>query len=192
MEHAASSELLNGLTHDAASYVEEFECIVKAYQPKIFRFMLTSLRDRDAAENLTQDCFLKACKARDSFRKDCSISTWLMRIAVNLIRDHERNRRLQFWRQLRHAKPSDTDLDRTIAARQHSPEAQALLKEEVNAIWQAAALLPERQRTVFLLRFVEDMQLPAIASATGLQEGTVKVHLFRAVRSIRDRLGVKI
>jgi RNA polymerase sigma-70 factor (ECF subfamily) len=59
----------------------------------------------------------------------------------------------------------------------------------VAAVWEAAAKLPERQRTVFLLRFVEDMDLLEIAYATGIKEGTVKAHLFRAMRAVRVRLG---
>ncbi|MCX6620504.1 MAG: sigma-70 family RNA polymerase sigma factor, partial [Acidobacteria bacterium] len=57
------------------------------------------------------------------------------------------------------------------------------------AVWDASEKLPERQRTVFLLRFVEDLDLLEIAAATGMKEGTVKTHLFRALRAVRERLG---
>ena len=59
----------------------------------------------------------------------------------------------------------------------------------MEAVWKATGGLPERQRTVFLLRFVEDMDLLEIAAATGLSEGTVKTHLFRALEAVRRRLG---
>jgi RNA polymerase sigma-70 factor, ECF subfamily len=58
----------------------------------------------------------------------------------------------------------------------------------VQAIWKAVARLPERQRTVFLLRFVEDLDLLEIGAITGMKEGTVKTHLFRALQSVRARL----
>lgn len=189
MEHTAASGLLDSF--ETAS-IADFDSIVTVYRPKIFRFLLASLRDRETAENLTQDCFLKAYRARGSFRNDCSMSTWLMQIAVNLVRDHVKNRRLQFWKRLqRAAKPLDQELRSWISDGQRSPEAQALLKEQVDAIWDAAAALPERQQTVFLLRFVEDMELRDIATATGMKEGTVKTHIFRALHSIRERLGVQ-
>ena len=70
-----------------------------------------------------------------------------------------------------------------------SPEAIVSAKEQIAAVWSVAAHLSERQRTVFLLRFVEDMQLTEIAAATGMKEGTVKLHLFRAVAAVRKRLG---
>ena len=77
------------------------------------------------------------------------------------------------------------DISDWIPDQQKSPEALALAKEQVEAIWRAAASLSERQRTVFLLRFVEDMDLLEIAAVTGMKEGTVKTHLFRAVQAVR-------
>jgi len=70
-----------------------------------------------------------------------------------------------------------------------SAEQRVLIGEKVREVWAASGSLPERQRTVFLLRFVEDMDLLDIAAATGLREGTVKIHLFRALQSVRERLG---
>jgi DNA-directed RNA polymerase specialized sigma24 family protein len=55
-------------------------------------------------------------------------------------------------------------------------------------VWSAARSLTERQRTVFLLRFVEDMDLLEIAAVTGMKEGTVKAHLFRALNAVRAEL----
>jgi RNA polymerase sigma-70 factor, ECF subfamily len=173
----------------APDVIEDFEAIVLVYRPKVFRFAIASLRDRDAAETVTQDCFLRAYQSRSSFRGDCSVNTWLMQIAVNLVRDYARNRRLQFWKHLRQrAQPVEWLAD-SHAGFERSPETQASLKEEVQAVWDAAGKLPERQRTVFLLRFVEDMDILDIAAATGLQEGTVKAHLFRALEAVRRRIG---
>lgn len=188
MNYAATSSLISTL--DTAA---DFDAIVRLYRPRVFRFMLASLRDRETAENLTQDCFLKAFKAHDSFRNDCKVSTWLMQIAVNVLRDHSKNRRLQFWKRLRKkSKSPEQDIFGCVADAQKSPEAQALLKEQVDAIWAAAANLPGKQQTVFLLRFVEDMDLADIAVATGLKQATVKTHLFRALGSVRQRLGASL
>ena len=185
----ATSELERSIRPDVAAFAADFEALVGLYRPKVFRFALASLRDPDAAETVTQDCFLRAYQARDRFREDCSLQTWLMQIAVNLVRDQIRNRRFQFWRRAsRTAQPVDVAGHR-IADHARSPEAQTLLHEQVAAIWMAAGKLPERQRTVFLLRFVEDMDLLEIACVTGMKEGTVKTHLFRALRTVRERLG---
>jgi RNA polymerase sigma-70 factor (ECF subfamily) len=196
MQLSATSELEKEIRRsagpDVAMFALDFEALVRLYRPKVFRFALASLGDMDAAETVTQDCFLRAHQARGTFRQDCGMHTWLMQIAVNLIRDHIRNRRFQFWRRLnRTAKALDV-AGRAIADSSRSPEMQVLLNERVAAIWTAAERLPEKQRTVFLLRFVEDMDLLEIAAATGMKEGTVKAHLFRALRTVRERLGEKI
>jgi RNA polymerase sigma-70 factor (ECF subfamily) len=189
MELSATSELERDIRPEVAALAGDFEGLVRLYRPKVFRFALVSLRDLDAAESVTQDCFLRAYQSSSRFRQDCSIQTWLMQIALNLIRDQIRNRRFQFWRKASlTAQPLDVAGQR-IADGTRSPEAQALLNEQVTAVWEAAAKLPERQRTVFLLRFVEDMDLLEIASVTGMKEGTVKTHLFRAMRAVRVRLG---
>ncbi|HEY2844669.1 MAG TPA: RNA polymerase sigma factor [Bryobacteraceae bacterium] len=168
--------------------LDDFDSLVRQHQPRIFRFLLASLRDRDAAENLTQDCFVRAYKARDQFRGNSSLGTWLMHIAANLVRDHESNSRLKFWKRKLLSNVDFKDLSEWIPDRQKSPEAMAVAKEEVQAIWKAAGHLSERQRTVFLLRFVEDMDLLEIAAVTGMKEGTVKTHLFRAVQAVRLEL----
>jgi RNA polymerase sigma-70 factor (ECF subfamily) len=168
---------------------EDFDSLVRLHRPRVFRFILASLRNRETAENLTQDCFVKAYQAREQFRGASSAGTWFMQIATNLVRDHETNSRLRFWRRSLHTAADVADLGSSIPDRQqHSPEALALVQEQVRAIWTAAACLPSRQRTVFLLRFVEDMDLLEIAEVTGMKEGTVKTHLFRALQSVRARL----
>ena len=169
--------------------IEDFDAVMRLYWPRVFRYALASLRDRDAAESLAQDCFLKAYRGRERFRGEASLSTWLMQIAVNLVRDSLRNRRLRFWNRTR-AAAADFDLvSQSLADRGSSPEAAALAKERVAAVWSVVETLSERQRTVFLLRFVEDLDLLEIAAVTGLREGTVKVHLFRALEAVRKRMG---
>ena len=174
---------------ESSSELDDFEAVVRLYWLRVFRFALASLRDRDAAESLAQDCFFKAYKARQSFRGDASVSTWLMQIAVNLVRDHARDRRLQFWKRARQTGVDLNTASSRIPDGGASPEVTALVREQVQAVWAATECLSERQRTVFLLRFVEDMDLLEIAAATGLKEGTVKVHLFRALQAVRQRVG---
>ena len=70
-----------------------------------------------------------------------------------------------------------------------SPEAQLLARERVEIVARALENLSARQRSVFLMRFVEDMDLPDIASATGMPVPTVKTHLYRAIAAIRARFG---
>ena len=168
---------------------QNFDRVVTAHRPQIFRFLLASLRDVDLAETLTQECFLKAHRNWKSFRGESSALTWLMRIAINLQKDHWRNRRLQFWRTA-HTNAVDSDeASEWLPSGESSPEQQLLARERVKQVWRAVKNLSGRQRTMFLLRYVEEMELNEIAKATGLSEGTVKAHLSRAVGKVREQLG---
>jgi RNA polymerase sigma-70 factor (ECF subfamily) len=191
METVLLPELVAAMAEPSSSQLADFDAVVQLYRPGIFRFILGSLRDRDAAETLTQECFLKAYRARERFRGDASVKTWLMTIAVNLVRDHMSNARLKFWRRTQQSGVDISAAEGWLADRRSSPEAMANAKQQVAAIWSAVSKLPVGQRTVFLLRFVEDMEILEIAAATGLKEGTVKIHLFRALRAVRARLSAK-
>lgn len=173
------------------SATDDFARVVESHRPQIFRFLLASTRDVDLAETLTQDCFLKAHRNWSGFRGDSSAMTWLMRIAINLQRDHWRNRRLQFWRQ---ATTNAVDLDEAsdwLPSGEKTAEQHLLAREKVKDVWRVVEKLSGRQKTVFLLRFVEEMDLSEIAAATGLSEGTVKAHLSRALGRVRTELGDK-
>jgi RNA polymerase sigma-70 factor, ECF subfamily len=173
---------------DGEAQAREFATIVVTHRPQIFRFLLASTRDVDLAETLTQECFLKAHRNWSNFRGDSSVMTWLMRIAINLEKDHWRNRRLQFWR---HTRTNAVDLDEAsewLPSGERSVEQQLLAREKVEQVWKVVANLSGRQRTVFLLRYVEELELADIARSTGLSEGTVKAHLSRAVSKVRSEL----
>lgn len=168
---------------------QEFSSVVQSHRPQIFRFLLASTRDIDLAETLTQECFLKAHRNWASFRGESSAMTWLMRIAINLQKDHWRNRRIQFWRQ---TSTNSVDLDEAsewLPSQESSQEQKLLARERVGQVWRAVEGLSERQRTVFLLRYVEELELADIARTTGLSEGTVKAHLSRALARVRTELG---
>ena len=173
------------------SAAQEFASVVQSHRQQIFRFLLASTRDVDLAETLTQECFLKAHRNWLRFRGDSSAMTWLMRIAINLQKDHWRNRRLQFWRQ---ARTNAVDLDEAsewLPSGERSAEQKLLARERVAQVGQAVKKLSARQRTVFLLRYVEEMELSEIAQATDLNVGTVKAHLSRALARVRAELGGK-
>src|SRR5580658_11292794 len=129
----ASGTALEPMTMATAAEIAatEFTCVVETHRPQIFRFLLASTRDVDLAETLTQECFLKAHRNWSHFRGESTAMTWLMRIAINLQKDHWRNRRLQFWRQTR---TNAVDLDEAsewLPSGESSQEQQLLAKEKV-------------------------------------------------------------
>ncbi|WP_229741033.1 RNA polymerase sigma factor [Silvibacterium dinghuense] len=171
------------------SELADFDEVVRLYRPRIFRFLMSSLGDRDTAESLTQDCFLKAYNARHQFRGESSLSTWLTRIALNLVRDHLRSRRIRFWQKTRDTALDLVDISDWLPDGNATPEARCLQQEQVKTLWAAVEQLSKQQKTVFLLRFVEEMELAEIADTTGMNASTVKSHLYRALRIVRERMG---
>jgi len=186
MKPSTTSGFLAVNMENPALEFEDFDRLVEQYRARVLRFLFASVRDMDLAETLTQDCFWNAYKSRRAFRGDCSVNTWLMRIAVNLVRNHVASRRFQFWRR---AERIDAAEIHDWPDRSTSPEERTAVNEQVRKVWEATKALSEKQRTVFLLRFVEELDISEISQATGLSESAVSVHLFRALRHIRKRLG---
>jgi RNA polymerase sigma-70 factor (ECF subfamily) len=168
---------------------EEFDAIVRRHQRRVNRFLLMLLRDPEEADNLTQECFLRAYQNISSFRGESPLETWLLRIAANLARDHGRNRKASFWKRLLGLEDGGEDARAEhLPSGEASPERALLAREDVRAVWEVANRLSQQQRAVFLLRFVEEMELNEIAAALGLQVGSVKTHLFRALQTVRNKL----
>ncbi len=155
------------------------------YEQRIFRFLLLSLRDRDAALELTQDTFLSAWRSRAFFRGDCSVATWLMRIAINHLRDHTRTGAFKFWKRAAATAIDATELQSQLRHPASSAESALAAHQQLGVVWESVNKLTERQRTIFLLRFVDELELNEIAEATGLSLPTVKSHLYRALDHVR-------
>jgi RNA polymerase sigma-70 factor, ECF subfamily len=166
---------------------DDIAAVIAAYEQRIFRFLLVSLRDRDAAQSLTQDTFLRAWTYRTSFRGDCAIFTWLMRIAVNLLRDHTRTNRFRFWKRANANAVDVFEVAQHIPQHESSLESRMIASEQMTLVWESVGSLSSRQREIFLLRFVEDLGLAEIAAITHLPISTVKSHLYRALATIRGR-----
>jgi RNA polymerase sigma-70 factor (ECF subfamily) len=184
---AIISERLPSTQQAVATPLDDMDSIVAMYEQRIFRFHLVSIRDRDVAQSLTQDTFLRAWNARSTFRGDCAISTWLMRIALNLVRDHTRTDRFRFWKRVSETAVDVSDISSHVPHRDSSLESRLIANEQLTLVWESVAQLSERQRNVFLLRFLDELELSEIATITGLPVSTVKTHLYRALATIRAR-----
>ncbi|MGC2210532.1 MAG: sigma-70 family RNA polymerase sigma factor [Candidatus Korobacteraceae bacterium] len=166
----------------------EFDDLVREHQGRIYRVLWCELRDEEAAANLTQECFLKAYRGRAEFRGEASVNTWLVRIAVNLARDYQRSQRQKFWKRLLRSDPREAELA-VRAAMDTSPGAdRALLaREQLQQTMERVRTLSPQQQTAFHLRFLEEMSIEEISAAMGIESGTVKSHLSRAVSALRQR-----
>jgi RNA polymerase sigma-70 factor (ECF subfamily) len=181
------------LSRPAAEQVEEisaekFDEIMRQHQRRVYRVIFLLVRDRDAADNLTQECFLRAYLKRATFRGECRIETWLLRIAVNLARDHGKSRRVAFWKRLVGLELGEEGgaEPRQYPAPGLSAEHTLLVREELAAVWNALSSLSPQQRTIFFLRYEEEMSLAQIASLLDLAVGSVKSQLARATGKLRE------
>jgi RNA polymerase sigma-70 factor, ECF subfamily len=171
------------------SDLENIDELVRVHRSSVLKRACWLLKDWDLAETVTQDCFLRAFNSRALYRGQCSVRTWLMAITTNLVRDRTRTHGFRFWKQVRSSALDVCAMENRLACRQQTVEAEMLTREKLRHIWATVDGLPERQRTVFVLRFVEEMQVSEIAETTGLNVNTVKSHLYRALHTVRVAMG---
>jgi RNA polymerase sigma-70 factor, ECF subfamily len=192
MQIATNAAMLYPETRvNVTSELDDIDALVAQYWPRIFRFVSFSINDADLAQSITQDCFLKAYRNRATFRGDCSVSTWLIGISNNLIRDQVRLKKFQFWKKANSTALDVTEMASFLPSHESSPESRLLVRERTAQVKEAIDALSANQRRICLMRFFEGMDLDEISEATGMPVNTVKTHLHRGISAIRGRLGGK-
>jgi RNA polymerase sigma-70 factor (ECF subfamily) len=189
-----SGELELPLTERAKPVTEldDIDALVRTYQARLLRFVTFSTGDPDLAESVTQDTLLKAYNSRENFRGECSINTWLTGIAINVTRDHLRTEKYKFWKRVRSSAIDIQEMASFIPSDHSGPEGQLLAKEKVKRLSRVLETLSYNQRTIFLMKFSEEMQVSEISEALGMSINTVRTHLHRALKAVRSQLGVTI
>ena len=173
----------------AATELDDIDQLVHRYGARLLRFVAFSIGDQDLAQSIVQDCFMKAYNARDNFRGECSVQTWLNRIALNMILDHQRTQKFRFWRSFRKTAVDIAEIASTLPSRASTPEKDLLRQERAAQVAKALESLSFNQRTIFLMHFQEGMNIPEISSAIDMSVNTVKTHLHRAVKAVREKIG---
>jgi RNA polymerase sigma-70 factor (ECF subfamily) len=173
----------------AATELDDIDQLVHRYGARLLRFVAFSIGDQDLAQSIVQDCFMKAYNARENFRGDCSVQTWLNRIALNMILDHQRTQKFRFWRAFRKTAVDITEIASILPSEASTPEKDLLRQERAAQVAKALESLSFNQRTIFLMHFQEGMTIPEISSAIDMSVNTVKTHLHRAVKAVRQKIG---
>lgn len=171
------------------SELDDMDELVRLHQARIRRFAMFSTGDPDLADTITQDTLLRAYRGRENFRGDCSVTTWLTGIALNVTRDHLRSPRLKFWKQVQAKGIDAQDMASFLPSGAGTPEQSLLAKEKVNQLWKVLETLTVKQRTIFMMKFSEEMSIEEIATVLNMQSTTVRTHLHRALKTVRGRLG---
>jgi RNA polymerase sigma-70 factor (ECF subfamily) len=169
---------------------EAFEILVERYKRKVYRIAYHFTRDREEARDISQEAFFRAFKHLRSFDLRSTFYTWFYRILVNLCIDRRRRRRLFWASSNEHAGEGRNGIEVMETADLSSePDQQAAARETSRLVAAALDSLPVKQRTVFVLRNHQGLSIREIAAIMRTAEGTVKVHLHRAVAALRERLG---
>jgi RNA polymerase sigma-70 factor (ECF subfamily) len=173
-----------------AGETDRFEYFVRTYQKRIFRLAYALLRDPAEADAVTQEVFVKAYRGLAAFKGGASFETWATRIAINAVRDLVRRRKpVVSFGDLRGDGDEGPEIPpRLDPADGTSPERDLMAREIRRRIADALVALSPRQRAVFVMKHYEELSIAEIGAATGLDEGTIKSHLFRAARKLRERL----
>jgi len=167
-----------------------FDSLVDLYKGKAFALAYSFTGNAEDAKDILQDAFVKAYVGLKDFRGRSAFYTWFYRILVNLCRDFLRRKRTRLKVLVDAPEPPDEDNDAPVEIAETGPGPdEMLLNKEIREMADKAInMLPERQKTTFILRHVHGMRLNEIAEIMHCSESTAKVHLFRASKSLQRSL----
>ena len=151
-----------------------FDQLVKKYQSPVRRFFLSqTLGDSQLSDDLAQDTFVKAYMHIGSFKGLSGFSTWLFRIAYNVLYDYRRSQK----------QTEDIDHPALLSLQSAGPSTSLRMD-----LYQALALLKAEERACITLQMLEGQPIDKIAEITGMPQGTVKSHLSRGKKNLADYL----
>lgn len=170
---------------------ERYAELVARHQRRASRIAFHYVRNSAEADEAVQDAFVKAYSHLSTFREELPFEVWFTRILINgcLDRIKARTRRERWMTSMPDGPGGERDFAERTPGHGPSPEAQLLSRERRRQVAGAIARLPDRQRTVFMLSHYEGCTSREVSAMTGLNESTVRVHLFRAIRKLRVLLG---
>lgn len=167
----------------------EFTKLVEATSSQIFRTGMRILGDKQAAEDVLQETYLKAIKALPNFEGRSSVKTWLYRIAVNealmVLRD---KKRVQLDPILEESDEDEIPAPRDLRDWSPLPEEMIRRGELTRYLDEAVLQLPENLRFVFILRDIHELSIAETAELLGITEANTKVRLLRARLKLRELL----
>jgi RNA polymerase sigma-70 factor (ECF subfamily) len=160
-----------------------FDVLVDRYKVRLYNYLLRLLRDPDEAEETAQETFVKAFIHADKYKTIARFSTWLYTIATNLVRNKLRAKKraprfISLWSRNPDSDEEGPAVDLLDTSRQ--PDVEFNDKELGEIINDAIAKIPEKYRTSFVLREINQLSYEEIAAVTGLKLGTVRSRINRA------------
>jgi len=171
--------------------VNAFEMIVKRYEKMIYNLALTKTQNRENAQDLSQECFLRAYKMLRSYRTDSAFSTWIYRICQNLISDFYRKNKKMKTVSLSISDDGygdDEIKEKDIADYDSEPSEQIIREEKIKKIREIINSLPEDLKEMIVLRDLQNLSYTEISEMLGVEIGTVKSRLNRAREKLKNNI----
>jgi len=178
MKHLSDQELMRIVQGGDYSPASE---IYDRYSARIYNFAFRFLKNSEAAEDATQEVFVKMLKHANQFQGDAKLSTWLFSITANWCRDYLRKADNK-------AKESEDVLVTLPAPNEVSPEQKLEQRENEVRIQRALQELTPEQREAILLSRYQGLSYAEIAQIAGCSEGAVKTRVFRAMETLKKAL----
>jgi len=163
-----------------------YEKLLEKYRGPVFSICLRMVRNRDDAEDLAQDVFIKIFNILDRYNPSFPFSSWLYRITSNLCIDFLRKNKRTVFSLDKPVDGDDGEMFRQLPSDEIGPHRKMELKEEMLILEKAIERLPEHYRMIVLLRHQEHLSYDEISETLGIPLGTVKARIHRARKTIVD------
>jgi RNA polymerase sigma-70 factor, ECF subfamily len=174
-----------------AGEVRAFEVLLSRHRKSVYNFILRYVGDKETAEDLLQETFMRVIKGAEAYKRQAKFTTWLYTIARNLCVDQTRRRKHRKHASLDAPLSADEDsgtlLD-VIAGSELPSDRKTVNKQLHHKLQDAIAALGDEQREVFLMREFLDLPFKQIADVVGVPENTVKSRMRYALEKLRLEL----
>ncbi|WP_313805258.1 RNA polymerase sigma factor SigW [Cytobacillus sp.] len=184
MEAIVKKRIKQVLKGDQDAYAE----VVEIYGEKVFHICYRMLGNRHEAEDIAQEAFLRAYVNIHSFNINLKFSSWLYRIATNLCIDRIRKKKPDYYLDAEVAGTDGLTMYSQIASDTSLPEEDVESLELQETIQREISKLPEKYRTVIVLKYIEELSLNEISKILDLPLGTVKTRIHRGREALRNQL----
>lgn len=166
-------------TNKVDSWIAE---IYDLYYSDVYKFLLCFTGNKDDAEDLTQEVFIKVIKSYSNYTNESKLKTWIISIAKHAAIDQMRRRKFS-------SIFKETFFNQ-IPSRKKSPYEEIQGSEDRKELYEAISLLKPNYRTVIILRGIHEFSIKETAEVLGCKESKVKVDYFRALRILRNKLDI--
>lgn len=165
-----------------------YEALLARHNKAIFHVVMKIVRNREEAQDLVQETFMKAFNALASYRSEYRFSTWLYKIAANCAIDFVRKKRIEALSLDKPIETKDGRVEFEVPDSSWDPEQDLVRKQKLKSIEEAIDSLPDKYREVIIYRHKDDKPYEEIADILKVPVGTVKARIFRARELLKKKL----